>query len=330
MAYRTDEVKVGLVIVISLLILAGFILAILGIKLGQPTEMYTTAMRFAGGIEPGTIVRFGGMDVGQVSRVGVSPTDNTLIELTMRVNEGVPIKTDSVVYINTIGFLGDYYLEITTGSQDAALLPPGSNIQSREIVTFHDVIARAQSAVERLDAALVIVNDKILAEHMPELRRKVETMTDKMTELLTDADEIFNEQNRKNIGEALAELNALLRENRHDITETIANFRVASQRLESLATTLDSVATDKREEIESLIHDIRTTAEEIGTVTDRIEQLVAENASDIAVTIDNLKAASSNARDFSETISDEPWRLIWRTPLPEKKTIEKEAGAGVP
>jgi phospholipid/cholesterol/gamma-HCH transport system substrate-binding protein len=247
----------------------------------------------------------------------------------MRVNEGVPIKTDSVVFINTIGFLGDYYLEISTGSQDAPLLPPGSVIQSREIVTFHDVIARAQSAVERLDAALVIINDKILAEHMPELRRRVETITDKMTELLTDADQLFNEQNRKNIGEALAELNALLRENKDDLKETVANFRLASERLESLAGTLDSITQDNRDDVESLIKDIRATADEIRGVADRVGQLVAENAGDIAVTVDNLKAASSNARDFSETISDEPWRLIWRTPHPEEKAIKKETGADV-
>jgi len=40
MGYRADEVKVGFVLLLSLLILAGFILVILGLRIGQPVVTY--------------------------------------------------------------------------------------------------------------------------------------------------------------------------------------------------------------------------------------------------------------------------------------------------
>lgn len=324
MAYRADEVKVGLVIVVSLLILAGFIVSILGLKIGQPTKTYMTTLRFAGGIEPGTVVRFGGMQAGRVAAVNVSSRDDSLIELTMRVAEGTPVKTDSEVFINTIGFLGQYYLEISTGSEGSPILPSGSEIKSREIVGLNELLARAQSAVERVDAVMVIVNEKILAEEFPKLRERIEAIADKVQRLLTDVDDVFNEENRENVAQTLEQLRMLFQENREDMRTTVANFRSASERLESLAATLDSLVAENRDDVDVIIDDIHATAGQVRSAAERIERLVAENADEIAVTVDNLKATTANTRDFSETIADEPWRLIWRTRQPEKKVLDQE------
>ncbi len=331
MAYRADEVKVGLVIVVSLLILAGFIVSILGLRLGQPTKTYTTNLRFAGGIEPGTVVRFGGMQTGKVTEVNVSSKDDSFIQLTMRVAEETPVKTDSEVFINTIGFLGEYYLEISTGSEGSPVLPPESEIKSREIVSFNDLLARTESAVENMNALMVIVNEEILSKDIPKLRDRIKEITDKVQRLLTDVDDVFNEQNRENVAQTLEQLRMLFQENREDMRTTVANFRLASEKLDSLATNLDSLVSGNREDVDIIIKDIRDTVAQARSAAARIETLVAENADKISLTVDNLQATSANTRDFSETIADEPWRLIWRTRQPEKKVIEQqEAGTHAP
>jgi len=183
MAYRADEVKVGLVIVVSLLILAGFIISIMGLKLGEPMDTYTTQLKFAGGVEPGTVVRFGGMQVGKVTEVDISPSDDTRIRLAMIVEKGLPVKTDSEVFINTIGFLGDYYLEISTGSPGLPLLPPGGEINGMEIAGINEMFASAQSALNKVDAAMVILNERILTEDFGKLRNRIELITDKIVQL---------------------------------------------------------------------------------------------------------------------------------------------------
>ncbi len=322
MGYRADEVKVGLVIVISLLILAGFIIAILGVRLGQPLDTYTTQLKFAGGIESGTVVRYGGMQVGQIEEVEVSPADDTRIRLTMRINKGLPIKTDSEASINAIGFLGDYYIEISTGSPGSPALAPGSEIKSMEIASINEMLTSAQTTLQKVDAVMVILNERILTEDFGKLRDRIDIITDKIITLLTDVDLVFSEENRGNIADMLSQLKELVQENREDIHATLQNFRSASAKLESLATTLDEIAGESSEDIGQLIDEIKATVAEVRSAIERIDALVAENAGDVAITIDNLRATSANTRDFSETIADDPWRLLWRSRQPEKKVFD--------
>lgn len=324
MADRSDEVKVGLVIVVSLVILAGFIVAILGIKLGQPMDTYTTELRFAGGIESGTVVRFGGMQVGRVTGAEISPVDDTRIRLTISVEAGLPIKSDSEIFINTLGFLGDYYLEIATGSPDSPNLPPGSDITSMELPSINKMFAGAQSAVEKIDAAMVILNERILTEDLAEFRDRVGTIADKIIQLLTDADLFLSEENRANISETLTQLRELVQESRGDMRAIIENLRGASEKLESLAVTLDGIAGENREDVGLLIDEIRATVAEARSAAEAIDGLISDNAADINVTIDNLRATSANTRDFSETIEDEPWRVIWKTRNPEKVEFDRK------
>jgi phospholipid/cholesterol/gamma-HCH transport system substrate-binding protein len=322
MAYRADEVKVGLVVVVSLVILAGFVIAILGLNVGQSMETYSTELKFAGGIERGTIVRFGGMQVGKVTGVEVSPADDTMIRLMLSVNNAVPIKTDSEIFINTIGFLGDYYLEISTGSPGSPELPPGSEIKSMEVASINEMLTTVQSAIEKVDATMIILNEKILAEDFEKFKDRIEAITDKIIQLLSDVDLVFNEENRENIAMTLLQIKELVQENKDDARATVENFRSASEKLESLAATLDKVAGENSEDIGPLIDEITATVSEIRSAAEGIDRIISDNATDIDITIDNLRATSANTRDFSETIADDPWRIFWRTRQPERKTFD--------
>jgi phospholipid/cholesterol/gamma-HCH transport system substrate-binding protein len=329
MAQRADEVKVGLVIIISLVILAGFVVSILGVRLGQPVDTYTTELRFAGGIVSGTAVRYGGMQVGKVTAVEVSPVDDTRIRLSLSVDAGLPIKTDSELFINTIGFLGDYYLEITTGSPESPVLQPGGMINSMEIAGVNEMFATAHSAIEKVDATMVILNEKILTEDFALLRERVGMISEKAVQLLTDADLVFSEENRANLSETLSQMRELVQENRADLGETIGNLRSATEKLDSLAATLDGIAGENREDIELLIDEITATVAEARSTTRAIGRLISENEADMNVAIDNLRATTSNTRDLSETLADEPWRILWRTRQPEKVEFNREEAESI-
>ena len=324
MAQRADEVKVGLVIVLSLLILAGFTVTILGLRLGKPVDTYTTELRFAGGIVSGTAVRYGGMQVGKVTAVEVSPVDDTRIRLSLNVDAGLPIKADSELFINTIGFLGDYYLEITTGSPESDVLEPGAMIASMEVAGVTEMFAAAQSVIDKVDATMVILNENILTDDVAQLRSRVGMISDKVVRLLTDVDLVFSEENRQNISKTLSETRKLVEENRADLRDTLKNLRSTSEKLESLASTLDEIVGENREDVALLIDTIAETVADARSAARTIDRLISENEADVNVAIDNLRATTANARDFSETLADEPWRILWRSRQPEKVEFDRE------
>ncbi len=322
MAYKADEVKVGFVIVLSLLILAGFIIAIIGLRIGQPMVSYSTELKYVADVDSGRPVRFGGLDVGKVSKVGISPKNNALIEIVMEVEKGTPIKTDSVAFINFIGFVGDYYLEISTGTEGAQLLPPGSEITGQNVTTFNELIAQVQSAVEKLNESLEIINEKVLSQGLPDLKNQVTKTTETMNKLLEDLDKLVTE-NRAQIHLAITEIGDLVQENRKDVRATVENFRTAAAKLNELADSLNSVVAENRGEINTVVKTLRDTAAEAEAAAEKVNTLISQNADEINTTMQNLESTSANFRDLSEELSEQPWRLLWRTRAPRKQEIQE-------
>src|SRR5205085_1436537 len=71
--------------------------------MGGATVLHRAYFKFAGGVQPGAPVRYGGMLVGKVRRVRVDPGNSTRIEIELTVNRDAPLKTDSVAKISTPG-----------------------------------------------------------------------------------------------------------------------------------------------------------------------------------------------------------------------------------
>ena len=69
----------------------------------------------------------------------MDPDDSTRIEVDFNVARDIPLKTDSVAKITSLGALGDNYVELTTGTRQAAAAAPGSVVRSTESMSFSDL-----------------------------------------------------------------------------------------------------------------------------------------------------------------------------------------------
>src|SRR5205807_347827 len=100
------------------------------------TVLHRAYFKFAGGVQAGAPVRYGGMLVGKVRRVRVDPGNSTRIEIELTVDRDAPLKTDSVAKISTLGPLTDNYIEITTGSEQAAPARPGPPLRRQGLLAL--------------------------------------------------------------------------------------------------------------------------------------------------------------------------------------------------
>ena len=71
------------------------------------------------------------------------------------VDKGTPIKTDTEATIASVGITGLRYIELTSGTVDAADLPPGNTIRSRESL----LAAMTGTAETAILIAVVLVNN---------------------------------------------------------------------------------------------------------------------------------------------------------------------------
>ena len=155
MAKRGDEVKVGVMVMGAGAILIVTVFMMIRYNPFQPSyDEYLIQLKFAGGLERDSIVRFGGMRRGKVVSVRLAPGTAQAIEIQLSLQKGTPIKTDSVARLASLNALGENYVEITLGREDSPLLAPGQTIRSEETPEFSELLAKINGLSE--DARILI------------------------------------------------------------------------------------------------------------------------------------------------------------------------------
>src|SRR5262245_18359400 len=128
------EVKVGAFVLAGLIALGTVIFMI-----GDESQMFDrkvvfrTSFEDVNGLNRGSAVRMGGVDVGSVKSVGYSddPSDPKLyVTVTVVRSQAPRIRRDSVATIDAKGLLGDKMVVITIGSLSQPALNPGDVIKS--------------------------------------------------------------------------------------------------------------------------------------------------------------------------------------------------------
>jgi phospholipid/cholesterol/gamma-HCH transport system substrate-binding protein len=152
------ELKTGLVIIIAFILLAVGILQVGG-RTSFFTKRYTLFVRLENsfGLKVGSNVRLAGIEVGNVEDILLpsNPSDKQIIiKLKVQKKYMDRIRQDSFVTIRTMGLLGDKYLDISVGSPQYAVLPPGSVLNNVQGTQLSSVIAGAASGLEGVNAVL--------------------------------------------------------------------------------------------------------------------------------------------------------------------------------
>ena len=136
------ELKVGIFILIGIAILFLIVFSVGDINFSKKGYHINVQFNFANGIGPTAPVRLAGVGVGQVQgiRVIYSEKDKvTKAELHVWIQEGARIENDAKATINTLGLLGEKYLEIFPGTPGSAILKNDDLIIGRDPIPMERV-----------------------------------------------------------------------------------------------------------------------------------------------------------------------------------------------
>ncbi|MFA5146178.1 MAG: MlaD family protein [Candidatus Omnitrophota bacterium] len=135
---KAFEIKVGIFILIGMAILFLIVFSIGDITLVKSGYHIRVIFNFASGIGGSAPVRLAGVGVGQVEGLRILRDDKdgkTKVEIYAWINNNdIKIEEDSIVTVNTLGLLGEKYLEIFPGT-------PGKRIlRDQDVVVGHDPV----------------------------------------------------------------------------------------------------------------------------------------------------------------------------------------------
>lgn len=149
------ELRVGILVVASFAILAITIILISG-GAGLFTAKYPlrTYLPSASGLKKGSLVWLAGIEVGNVSSVSISPSADPAraVEVTMKIYKSYhnSIREDSLASLGSIGLLGDKYIDISRGSKESRVIPPGGEVQGSAEADIKKIIQNSNDLVANL------------------------------------------------------------------------------------------------------------------------------------------------------------------------------------
>lgn len=157
------ELKVGLFVFIAIVIMGVFVLSIGGFKTWTLGYEVNFVFNFVNGIKIGAPVRFSGVDVGQVKGIKFiipKAEGKTPVRITCWVQSGVKIPLDSTVWVNTLGLLGEKYIEIMPGKDYSRFLAANQELVGEDPLPMHEVTVLARKIGDDMDEVLVGLTNK--------------------------------------------------------------------------------------------------------------------------------------------------------------------------
>jgi phospholipid/cholesterol/gamma-HCH transport system substrate-binding protein len=157
------ELKVGIFVFVGLVILAIFILSIGGFKTWASGYEVDFMFNFVNGIKMGAPVRFAGLDTGEVKKIKfifIPGEQKTRVKVTCWVKRDVQIPIDSTIWVNTLGLLGEKYIEIMPGKNYGQILAPNQAIDGIDPIPMHEVVRLAKSIIENINLSLEKIRNK--------------------------------------------------------------------------------------------------------------------------------------------------------------------------
>jgi len=155
------ELKVGVFVFIGLVILSVFILSIGGFKTWSSGYKIDFVFGFVNGVKMGAPVRFAGVDVGHVKGIKffMDPQEKKIkVKITGWVKKSTKIPIDSAIWVNTLGLLGEKYIEIMPGKDYSKFLGANQNIKGNDPMAMQEIGEMAKKIASDIDAAFVQIN----------------------------------------------------------------------------------------------------------------------------------------------------------------------------
>jgi len=155
---RNQAVAVGAFVIFDVL-LFGVGLFFIGDRrmlFNRSVEVYTEFANISG-LEDGAKVRVAGMDAGEVSSIQVPSNPSARFRVKLRIREDLHqlLRVDSVATIQTDGLVGNKFVQVEAGTDQAQIVPALGTIPSREAFELSAMLQRMSDTVDLVRTTIV-------------------------------------------------------------------------------------------------------------------------------------------------------------------------------
>jgi phospholipid/cholesterol/gamma-HCH transport system substrate-binding protein len=314
---KSTEAKVGAFVVMCVVLLTATVHYVSNVRFNGAQVPYRTYLRNAQGMESGSSVLFGGITVGKVTSVRPDKADPTRIEILFDVQQGTPLNAKSMAAIGTVSLMSSPALAISTGANGAPRLKAWAIIPSQETITLDEMQRKIGTLAESAQTTLATVN------------KDLNDLTGDGRQLLANLNDATGTTNRKHLAGILAHSDAM-------VAQLSPRIDQISERVLKLTTDADVVVgkmgatvdnanetiTAIRGPAQADLAQLEKAIQETRGLIGSLDVLVRTNSQNATYTIENLRMATDNLNDLTQSVKERPWSLV-RIKQPKDREVPK-------
>ena len=317
----TTEAKVGAFVLACLAVLVFTLAYLFNAQFSGGGVPYRTYLRYAGGLEPGGDVLFGGIRAGKITGVRASPEDPTKIEILLELKAGTPVNEKSVAKLGSLSIMSDPALAISTGSNSAPRLQPGATIPSAEAVSLDDMAAKLATIADNANALI------------GQVQGELGVISTGAQSLLANLNSITGPANQQQIQTLLQQANGLVASERPKIDRMTDQLLGLTQHADAMIgktgpvidhadgaiQNINATVSDLREPVRGDLTELQNTLTQARSLLASMQVMVRANGDNVDDTMENLRTATENLDQLTETLKQRPWSLIRKSQPQERK-----------
>ena len=260
----------------------GFVVTVLwlaGVQYSQEYAYYQAYFKGSvTGLGKGTATRYNGIEVGRITNLEFDPKDPQRVIVTMQVQPNLNIREDSVASIESQGFAGAPFVEITGGTATSPVLVAHDDERYPVIKTKPSTFAQLQQSA-------------------PEVVAKLNTAASRLNDLL-------NDDNRRAIAHVLANLD--------ETTQTIA--RRSADIDAAIANANKTMANFNKasEGFQSSLDGVNLTVQKYGKLADDTDAFVnGDGLAQLSDLVGEARRLVANLTDLTDQLNRTPTKPLF-------------------
>jgi phospholipid/cholesterol/gamma-HCH transport system substrate-binding protein len=309
-----SEAKVGAFVLASLTVLTSTLIYLMSTSSQTGSVPYKTYLHYAGGLEAGVPVLFGGINAGRVTAVRPWTADPTKIEILMNLTPGTPVNEKSVAKLGSVSLMSGPVLLVSTGSNNARRVAPGEAIPSQDVASMDEIIAKVSTVADNANTL------------MTQVQGEVAGISGDARTLLANLNAVTGKPNQERVNAILGQMNRLVTDARPKIDGMLDQVSGVTAKLgpvvdhaDGAIQNINGTVTDMRDPLRKDLAELQTTLQEAKGLLVDMQVMVRANDSRIDETLENLRITTQNLSDLTNSVKQRPWSLIRIKEPPDRK-----------
>jgi phospholipid/cholesterol/gamma-HCH transport system substrate-binding protein len=253
-------------------------------------EIYFTGS--VSGLDPGSSVRYLGVDVGRVKRLAIDPKQPGRVLTVVDVDSEAPITSATRATLTNQGLTGLLFINLKQASNVDEKVPLQQGAR-------YPIIESESSSFD------VVLNS--------------------LPELVARATSVFSDENTKAIHETLVNLHnttAGLPQTAASLSKLIEELRVTVREVDQAASSVRAMSEDARPEVQKTLTQLRTVASNLADASAKVEHFVDSSEAqfdhlsnqglfELERLLRDARASANEFRDLSRSLKQNPSQLLY-------------------